>query len=76
MSVHSMYMFMACQMCMYCHKHVHTMSVHGIDMYMTQYVHTMSVRVYDMFVIFLVGTDMATLLSNIQTCQLHACHLA
>ena len=34
------------------HQHVHTMSVHGIDMYITHYVHTMSVRVYDIFVIF------------------------
>ena len=51
MSEHRMYMFTDCQMCTYCHKHVHTMSVHGIDMYITHYVHTMSVRVFhdDMF---------------------------
>ena len=60
MSVHSMYMFMDCQMYTYCHKHVNTMSVHGIDMYITQYVHTMSVRVYDMFVIFGFGIYMST----------------
>ena len=54
MSVHCMYMFIDCQMCTYFHKHVHTMSVHGIDMSITQYVHTMSVChcVYDMFVNF------------------------
>ena len=60
MSVHRMYTFMDFHMCTYCHKHVHTMSIHGIDMYITQYVHTMSVRVYDMFGIFLFGTDMST----------------
>ena len=60
MSEHRMYMFRDCQMCTYCHKHVHIMSVHGIDMYITQYVHTMSVRVYDMLDIFLFGTDMST----------------
>ena len=53
-------LFMDFQMCTYCHEHVHTMSVHGIDMYITQYVHTMSVRVYDMSVIFQLGTDMST----------------